>query len=131
MTTTTRTLGALAATAVLAGTLGASVPAQAQGSGVSASGHCTGHIVSKLKAKHSNGAIEIEWEVDSNRNGQRWIFRIRQDNVIKASGVRRTLAPSGSFNVHKRIADARGVHRIIATATNPTTGAVCRAVVSI
>ena len=131
MTTPTRTLGALGATALLVAGVGLAAPAQAKGSGVSAAGHCTGHTVSKLKAKHSNGAIEIEWEVDSNRNGQRWSFRIRQDNVLKASGVRRTVAPSGSFSVHKRIADAVGVHRITAVATNLTTGAVCRAVVSI
>jgi len=131
MNTTTRTFGALAASAVLVGGVLMSGPAEAKGAGVSAAGHCTGHTVSKLKAKHSNGAIEVEWEVDSNRNGQRWSFRIRQDNVLKASGVRRTLAPSGSFDVHKRIADAPGVHRITAVATNLRTGAVCRAVVSI
>jgi hypothetical protein len=106
-------------------------PAEAKGTGVHAAGHCSARTVSAIKAKQSNSRIEIEFQVDSNRNGQRWSVKIRQDAALKMSGVRRTVAPSGAFTVVARIADAPGVHRITGVATNLTTGEVCRATVSI
>ena len=39
-------------------------------------GSCTGSTDWKLKAKPDDGRIEVEGEVDSNRNGQDWRWRM-------------------------------------------------------
>ncbi len=132
MTTRTRTvaLSTVTAAAVVAGTLGASVPAEAKSRVVSAKAHCTTtHTIGALKAKSSNGRIEVELEVDSNRNGQRWTYTLKRNGVLQASGARLTLAPSGSFTVTKRVTNAAGVDRIVAVARNARTGEVCTATV--
>jgi hypothetical protein len=126
----TAALTTVTAAAVVAGTLAVSAPAEAKTRVVSAKAHCsTTHTVGALKAKNSNGLIEVEFEVDSNRNGQKWTYTIKRNGVLKASGARLTLAPSGSFTVAKRISNVAGVDRIVATAKNTRTGEVCTATV--
>jgi hypothetical protein len=126
----TAALTTVTAAAVVAGTLAVSAPAEAKTRVVSAKAHCTTtHTVGALKAKNSNGLIEVEFEIDSNRNGQKWTYTIRRNGVLKASGARLTLAPSGSFTVAKRISNVAGVDRIVATAKNARTGEVCTATV--
>jgi hypothetical protein len=39
-------------------------------------GGCSGSAVWKLKAKPDDGRLEVEGEVDSNRAGQMWRWRI-------------------------------------------------------
>jgi hypothetical protein len=133
MTTTTRRIGATALAAVLLTGLTATLPANAKdGDGrVIKRGSCSTSATWKLKAKPDDGRIEVEWEVDSNRVGQRWSWTIRHDGVTKASGRRTTTAPSGSFSVERRVVDAPGKHTISATARNLRTGQVCRASVRI
>jgi hypothetical protein len=121
-------LGAATAAAVLAGGLVLAAPAEARGSRATiVRGDCSGSTNWTLKAKPDDGRMEVEFEVDSNRTGQRWTYTIRHDGVVKASGRRTTTAPSGSFSVERRIADAPGAHRITATAKNARTGEICRA----
>jgi len=128
--TRTTALSTVAALAVVAGGVAVSAPAEAKSRVVSARAHCTTtHTVGSLKAKASNGLIEVEFQVDSNRNGQRWTYTIRRNGALKASGARLTLAPSGSFTVAKRISNAAGVDRIVAVAKNTRTGEVCTATV--
>jgi DUF4097 and DUF4098 domain-containing protein YvlB len=128
--TRTTALSTVAALAVVAGGVAVSAPAEAKSRVVSARAHCTTtHTVGTLKAKNSNGLIEVEFDVDSNRNGQRWTYTLRRNGVLKASGARLTLAPSGSFTVRKRITNAAGVDRIVAVAKNTRTGEVCSATV--
>jgi hypothetical protein len=93
-------------------------------------GSCTGRSTAKLKAKHDDGRLETEFEVDQNRNGVAWKVRIRRDGklVVKTRAV--TRAPSGSFSVERRIADPAGSDRITARAVSPS-GEVCRAAVTI
>ena len=102
------------------------LPAVAKDGDVIRRGNCSGSTDWKLKAKPDDGRLEVEWEVDSNRVGQTWTWTIRHDGVLKASGTRTTLAPSGSFSVERRIADAAGVHRITGYAKNAATGEICR-----
>ena len=90
-------------------------------------GSCSAATDWKLKAKPRDGRMEVEFEVDSNRNGQRWTYTLRHDGVVKASGTRTTRAPSGSFSVERRLPNAPGVHTFRATATNTRTGETCRA----
>ena len=80
-----------------------------------------------FKAKARDGGLEVEFEVDSNRNGRTWSYTLRHDGRLVATGRRVTQAPSGSFSVTRRMVDAPGTHRITATAKNLRTGEVCRA----
>jgi hypothetical protein len=133
---TTRRIGSMALAALMIGGLTATVPAVSatakDGDGrVIRTGDCSGRTDWKIKAKPDDGRIEVEWEVDQNRNGQVWTWTIRHDGSTVASGRRTTSAPSGSFSVERRIVDAQGQHRVSATARNVRTGEVCRASVRI
>jgi hypothetical protein len=95
------------------------------------SGACTGASDWKLKLGHEDGKIEVEFEVDQNRNGQTWNVRLKQDGNQFWSGQKTTKAPSGSFEVRKLASNKAGVHTFVGRATNPRTGEVCRGTASI
>lgn len=99
------------------------------GDAVRRSGSCTGVSNWKLKARHRDGRTETEFEVDQNRNGVRWHFRIRLNGTTVAEGNRRTKAPSGSFSVERQIGDPAGKDRITAIATRR--GETCRGTLQI
>ena len=67
----------------------------------------------KLKAGEENGAIEVEFEVDSNINGQVWQYRLLDNNTRIAQGSATTVAPSGSFEVRKVTANRAGQDVIV------------------
>lgn len=120
----------------LALTLGAlAVPAATFARGgdtaVRVTGSCTVHSTAKLKAKHDNGRIQVEFEVDQNRNNRLWNVRVWDDGHRVFTGARRTLAPSGSFTLRLLIPNRAGVDTILARATNATTGEVCRATLNV
>lgn len=116
-----RALGTAAITlSLLPPLLTAAVAAPASASGgdaVTVRGACAhgGHF--KLKAKHDDGRIEMELEVDSNRAGQRWAVRVTDNGAVVLSRHARTGGPSGSFTVRKNIPDRAGRDRIRARAT--------------
>ncbi|CAN5193581.1 hypothetical protein BH20ACT16_BH20ACT16_09150 [soil metagenome] len=93
-------------------------------------GSCTGNATAKIKAKHDDGRIEAEFEVDQNRNGVAWSVTIRRNGVRVVSTTATTRAPSGSFSVERRIANGSGADKITARATSPS-GQVCTASVTI
>ena len=97
--------------------LAAATPAFASGGGVSSSGACTngGHF--ELKAKHDDGAIEVEYQVDSNRAGQVWAVRITDNGAVVVSRHATTAGPSGSFTIRNVIANRPGLDKIHARAT--------------
>ena len=70
--------------------------------------------------------IEAEFEVDQNRNGVRWTVLMGDNGVRVFTGSAVTVAPSGSFEVNRRIPNRAGTDTIVARATNPATGEVCR-----
>jgi hypothetical protein len=108
----TASVGALALLAVPMAT-----PAVAQGSGaVIARGSCPSASW-KLKGKHDDRRLEVEFEVDSNRAGQRWAVRITDNGAVVFNGTATTAGRSGSFTVARRIADRSGTDRVVATAT--------------
>ena len=121
------------ASAVLLGTLAAPAATLAKGGGtvIRATGTCTAHSTAKLKAKHDDGRIEVEFEVDQNRNGRLWTVTISDNAHRVFAGTRRTVAPSGSFSVERRIPNRAGSDRIVARAVNARTGEVCRAILGI
>jgi len=113
MTTAAITIG------LTAPLLAAATPAFASGGGggVSSSGACTngGHF--ELKAKHDDGRIEMEYQVDSNRSGQVWAVRITDNGTVVVSRNATTAGPSGSFTIRKVIANQPGADKIHAHAT--------------
>ena len=133
MNTTTRRLGSAALAVLMIGGLTATAPASAKdGDGrVIVRGDCSSSADWKLKAKPDDGHIEVEFEVDTNRNGRRWTYTLRSDGAVFASGSRTTRAPSGSFSVERRTSDRNGKQRISATARNARTGEMCRASLSV
>lgn len=110
-----------------------SAPAYANGGGakITRPGACSARTVSKLAVKHDDGRIETQFEVDSNRVGQRWNVVVKDNDVTVFSGARTTTAPSGSFEVNRRIANRAGTDKIVASAKNSATGESCVARASI
>ena len=106
-------------------------PATAGDGDVVRRGSCSGSTDWKLKAKHDDGRLEIEGEVDSNRNGQTWSWRMLHNGSLSARGRATTHAPSGSFSVERRMVNRAGTDKIVFKARNPRTGELCRGVVRI
>ncbi|MFP5252368.1 MAG: hypothetical protein ACLGH4_01050 [Actinomycetes bacterium] len=123
----TATVLAALATAALLGVVVAG-PALAGDDDVIRRGSCTGTTDWKLKASPENGRIEVEGEIDSNRNGQTWRWRIRHNGSLSASGTATTQPPSGSFEVRRLLVDVAGTDSIVFRARNPRTDEVCRGV---
>jgi hypothetical protein len=94
-------------------------------------GNCTGATDWKLKLDHDDGRIEAEFEVDQNRNGQRWRVVLRRDGKRVFKGVRTTHGPSGSFEVERKIGNPAGPDRIKARAVNLSSGEVCKGAATI
>ena len=116
--------GALAL--VTAATLLPAVSAEAKAGDVVKRGNCSARADWKLKASPENGRIEVEGEVDSNRVGQRWSWKIKHNGSLSASGTKTTVAPSGSFEVRRVLVNVRGDDRIVFRATNNRSGETCR-----
>lgn len=124
MKAVTRTLAALLAVGVIA-PLPATLAKGGNGA-VTAKGICTGHSTAKIKLKPSNGKIEVEFEVDQNRNGVSWDYTLSRAGAKLASGTKVTLAPSGSFTARRRVGNTTGADTIVARATR-SNGEVCTA----
>ena len=108
------TVGALAIASVVGL---ASVPAaNAKDGDVRVAGKCTSASKSKLKLSEENGKIEVEFEVDQNRNGVRWAVVLRQNGQVIRKTTRVTRAPSGSFSLRSIAANGAGADRFTATA---------------
>ena len=97
---------------------------------VRVSGRCSGRSSAKLKAKQRDGRLEVEFEVDENRVGSVWQIRLKHDGDTVARASATTKAPSGSFDVERKIRDRKGKHAIAAQATGPG-GETCSASLSI
>lgn len=100
-------------------------PAYANAGDVIKEGPCSASSDWKLKASPENGQIEIEFEVDSNVNGQTWQFRLSDNGTRLLQGTRVTVAPSGSFEVRVVAPDRAGQDKILGQARNTATGETC------
>jgi hypothetical protein len=98
--------------------------AQAKDGDVLVRGSCTGATSSKLKLSEEDGAIEVEFEVDQNRNGARWTVSIVRGSNRIARMTRVTRGPSGSFEARIVAADRPGRDVFRARAVSPR-GEVC------
>ena len=86
-------------------------------------GVCTQQSTSKLQLSRDDRGVEVEFEVDQNRNGVPWNVTLRRNGVRVASLEARTHAPSGSFTIRRVL--ARPNARITAIASR--SGETCRA----
>lgn len=110
---------------VLLGAVNAA-PASAKAGDVRVAGTCTGSgTTTKMKLGLRDGRIESETEVDSNRNGQTWSVRMRQNGVLVHNGTAKTAAPSGSFTVRKNLTNKAGTDTVTAVSRNAATGQTC------
>ena len=116
----------VAAALVGAWLLVVAAPAPAKDGDKIVRGTCTKASTSKLKLSDEDGRIELEFEVDQNRNGVRWSVVLRRPSAVILRTTRVTRAPSGSFEVRRVVANLSGVDRITARATSPR-GEVCTA----
>jgi hypothetical protein len=91
-------------------------------------GNCRAAANWKLKLSPEDGRIEVEFEVDQNRNGRRWRVVMKDNGVRFFRGRRTTKAPSGSFSVRALTNNQSGSDRVVATGTNLRTGKTCRGV---
>ena len=66
-----------------------------------------------------------ETEVDSNRNGQVWSVRMRQNGVLVLATTATTAAPSGSFSVRKILPNQAGTDTVTTVSRNAATGQTC------
>ena len=87
-------------------------------------GNCTGATDWKLKLSEENGRIEVEFEVDQNRNGVSWNVRLFQNGSQIARATRVTRGPSGSFEFRKVAPNSAGTDSFRARATRAS-GEVC------
>ena len=92
---------------------------------VTAAGTCSKASSAKLKLKPDNGRIEVEFEVDQNKVGVKWVVVIRHRGSVAVRTTKVTRAPSGSFEARAFVANAAGPDAISATATR--SGETCTA----
>ena len=105
--------------------LAAAPAAIAKDGDVLRAGTCTGASTSKIKLSQEDGRIEVEFEVDQNRNGVRWNVVLTQNGQRVARLSRVTRGPSGSFEARVVRPNRAGVDAFGATATRA--GETCRA----
>jgi hypothetical protein len=89
-------------------------------------GVCSQQSTSKLKLSREDRGIEVEFEVDQNRNGVPWTVKLSRNGTVVASMTATTRAPSGSFEIHRVIAGRLGTARVAAVATRAS-GETCTA----
>lgn len=99
--------------------------AAAKGPEVRVAGTCSKGSTAKLKLGAEDGGIEVEFEVDQNRNGVQWRVVLRRNGAVVAKRTAVTRGPSGSFTVRRVVAGGSGT-RVSASATSPS-GEVCSA----
>ena len=135
MSSQSRTAARTAALTLGAAALGLSAltatPAVASGDDdVRRSGSCSAGTEWKIKAKADDGRIEVEAEIDSNKVGQSWSWKFKDNGSVFDTGTSTTTAPSGSFEVERKPANKAGTDSFVFRAVHRKSGEVCRATVS-
>ena len=112
----------LAAALALSGAVLAAPPIASakNGNGVRATGTCTQSSTSKLKLSGENGKVEVEFEVDQNRNAVPWKVTLRRNGALVSSTTATTRAPSGSFSARRVVAGPHGTYVAVAKRSGET-----------
>lgn len=113
------------AAAAIAATLFTPSAAEAGDADTLRSGACSGFADWKLKLSPQNGRIEVEYEVDANRRGQRWQVALFHDGRRVMRGNFTTRGISGSFTVRHVAANTAGGDRIRGRAVRMSDGQTC------
>ena len=92
---------------------------------------CTAASDWRVKVKPDDGRLEVEFQVDQNRNGVQWRVVLKNDGAAFFRGQATTRAPSGSFSIERRSTNGPGSDKIVTRATNPASGEVCRGTITI
>jgi hypothetical protein len=122
----TLTAAALSTALLVAGApLAGSAVAKSGDDRVIRTGSCSGTADWKLKAKSDNGRIEVEWEVDSNRSGQTWRVRVRDDGDLVVKTRATTGGASGSFSIDRQTGNRAGSDSIVARSRDLSSGQLC------
>ncbi len=116
--------------AVLGATLVLAAAAAAKDGDVLRAGTCTQASTSKLKLGPEDGGIEVEFEVDQNRNGVRWKVVVVRNGSVVASRTRVTRGPSGSFELELVTRNVSGTDRFVARATRAGETCTARAAIA-
>ena len=106
-------------------------PAFAGNGDVVRRGACSGSADWKLKLSPEDGRTEVEYEVDSNVNGQNWRVTLLKNGNRFFQGTRQTHGPSGSFELRVVTADPAGSDVYRARAVNVATGQTCNGTATI
>jgi len=72
-------------------------------------GACTQQSTSKLKLAREDRGVEVEFQVDQNRNGVPWKVALLRNGHRVASINAVTHAPSGSFEIRRVLAGSGGI----------------------
>ncbi len=125
-----RTIGVLAAGAAA---VAVAIPGTATASDddIRAAGQCTGGTTSKIKVKPDDGRLEVEFEVDQNRTGDRWKVKLKDNGHIVFKGSATARRSSGSFEIERKIPNRSGTDSITGAARNTDGGERCAAKVRI
>ena len=112
MNSITKTTVSVAA-AALGLSMAAAVPAMANDADVTRTGNCSGAARTKLTLSPENrGTMEIDFEVDASRLGQRWKVTMFKSGRRVHEVVRATRGRSGSFTAHKLVSNRNGLVRV-------------------
>jgi hypothetical protein len=123
---------ALAACVALALALGAAAPALGSDDGDDArvKGTCGKGVTSELRLRAEDGAISVEFRLDSNHRGQRWRLVLVHERRVVWRGRKRTRSGSGSFRIRRSVPDFSGVDQVSVRASGPG-GNTCQAGTSV
>jgi hypothetical protein len=113
----------------LALALGAPAAALAHGGDgqdVRVSGTCGKGASSKLRLRAKDGALRVEFEVDSRRAGERWRVVLVHERRVAWRGQARTRSGNGSFRIRRSVPDFGGADQVTARASGPR-GNTCEA----
>ena len=110
-----RKIGTMAVTAIGATVLAST--AAAKDGDVEVAGTCNGRTSSELKLSAEDGGVEVEFEVDQNRNGVRWAVTLHRNGTLVGRRLGVTRGPSGSFEARFVTRNGPGADRFVARAT--------------
>jgi hypothetical protein len=120
-----RTIGVTMA--ALVGAAAVASGAGAKDRDVEVAGTCTGATRAELDLSDEDGGIEVEFEVDQNRNGVRWTVALYRNGSFVGRRVRVTRGPSGSFEARFVTRNGPGADRFVARASRAGERCVARA----
>jgi hypothetical protein len=114
----------------LALSLLAPAPALAHGGGdgqdVRVSGTCGTGASSRLRLRAKDGALRVEFELNSRRSGERWRVVLVHERRVAWRGRARTRSGSGSFRIRRSLPDFEGADQVTVRASGPR-GNTCQA----